>query len=231
MLIGDSAVTMSDTSSATTHARLKTPRAAALAGIVSSLLLICSFWILRRSLPSNPQDSGIWLQTDARAVVFSLNLIPFSGLAFLWFIGVLRDRLGSREDRFVATVFLGSGLLFLGMIFIAASAIGGLILAYQTHPELVDSATFAFVRSFTFDIMNVYAFRMAAIFMVTTSTLALLTQVMSRWISIVGYIGAVFLFLGSSYFSWGVFIFPSWILLVSVFILIANLRGKRISID
>lgn len=33
-----------------------------------------------------------------------------AGIAFLWFIGVIRDRSGAHEDRFFATVFLGSGL-------------------------------------------------------------------------------------------------------------------------
>jgi hypothetical protein len=29
----------------------------------------------------------------------SLNLLPFAGIAFLWFIGVVRERLGEIEDR------------------------------------------------------------------------------------------------------------------------------------
>jgi len=48
--------------------------------------------------------------------------LPFAGIAFLWFIGVLRDRLGELEDRFFATVFLGSGLLFLAMLFASCSS-------------------------------------------------------------------------------------------------------------
>ncbi len=54
----------------------------------------------------------------------SLNLVPFAGIAFLWFIGVLRDRIGEREDRFFATVFLGSGLLFVAMMFVAVAVAG-----------------------------------------------------------------------------------------------------------
>ncbi len=62
-----------------------------------------------------------------RAVVIALNLVPFAGIAFLWFIGVVRDRIGQREDRFFASVFLGSGLLFVAMLFAAAAFAGGLI--------------------------------------------------------------------------------------------------------
>jgi hypothetical protein len=68
---------------------------------------------------------------------------------FLWFIGVLRDRLGELEDRFFATVFFGSGLLFLAMLFASAAVAGGIIIAYGARPEgLLDSATFTFARAF-----------------------------------------------------------------------------------
>jgi hypothetical protein len=83
--------------------------------------------LLRVSVPANPAVPGAWL-TDSRhraQVAIALNLVPFAGIAFLWFIGVLRDRIGEREDRFFATVFLGSGLLFVAMIFAAAAIAGG----------------------------------------------------------------------------------------------------------
>lgn len=106
--------------------RLRAPRAAAIAGILFSVLLIASFVLLRRSVPADPLEAGAWLRTRSRLVVVALNLLPFAGIAFLWFTGVLRDRLGDREDRFFATVFLGSGLLFLAMLFFSAAVAGGI---------------------------------------------------------------------------------------------------------
>ncbi|KAF0961121.1 hypothetical protein MLGJGCBP_05780 [Rhodococcus sp. T7] len=47
-------------------------------------------------------------------IAAALFLAPIAGIAFLRFIGVLRDRFGDLEDRFFATVFLGSGLPFAG---------------------------------------------------------------------------------------------------------------------
>ena len=96
---------------------LRTPRAAAVAGIVFSVLLISALVLLRVSVPAPPAVPGAWLTDSGRraAVAIALNLVPFAGIAFLWFIGVLRDRIGQREDRFFATVFLGSGLLFVGL--------------------------------------------------------------------------------------------------------------------
>ncbi|HWX28478.1 MAG TPA: hypothetical protein VNZ53_13710 [Steroidobacteraceae bacterium] len=90
------------------NARLKTPKAAATAGIAFSLLMFTIFGLLRRSIPADPLESGAWLTTDTATIALALNLIAFAGVAFLWFIGVLRDRLGRQEDRFFAMVFFGS---------------------------------------------------------------------------------------------------------------------------
>src|SRR5215471_11506622 len=117
-----------------TRAKWKTPKAAAVAGILFCVLLLAVFWLLRISVPTDPLEPGEWLRTSSSRVAIALNLVPFAGLAFLWFIGVLRDRLGSREDQFFATVFLGSGLLFLAMLFAAAAVAGALIISFTAAP-------------------------------------------------------------------------------------------------
>ena len=90
---------------AVAHAHLKTPRAAAIAGIVFSLLMFAIFWLLRRSIPADPLESGSWLAADTGMIKLALNLVPVAGVAFLWFIGVLRDRLGQHEDLFLPRYF------------------------------------------------------------------------------------------------------------------------------
>jgi hypothetical protein len=76
------------------------PRAAAIAGIMFSVLLIASLWLLRLSVPSDPLEAGAWLETSTARVAFVLNLMPIAGIAFMWLIGVLRDRLVKLEDQF-----------------------------------------------------------------------------------------------------------------------------------
>ena len=105
--------------------QLKAPRAGAIAGIVFSILLIISLVVIRVSAPASPGDAGMCLSGSLKSVRLALNLLPFAGIAFLWFIGVLRDRMGAQEDRFFATVFLGSGLLFLAMVFASSAMAGG----------------------------------------------------------------------------------------------------------
>ncbi|WP_244208123.1 hypothetical protein [Paraburkholderia hospita] len=87
--------------------RLRAPRAAAIAGIVFSVLLIACLLLLRRSVPDSPLDAGRWLLESSGTVAVAVNLVPFAGIAFLWFIGVLRDRLGDREDRCFTTCSWG----------------------------------------------------------------------------------------------------------------------------
>ena len=80
--------------------QLKAPRAGAIAGILFSILLIISVVLIRLSIPASPADPGTWLSHSAQSVRIALNLLPFAGISFLWFIGVLRDRMGANEDRF-----------------------------------------------------------------------------------------------------------------------------------
>jgi hypothetical protein len=211
-----------------TGARLRTPKAAAVAGMLFSILVIAAFWLMWVAVPADPQEPGSWLHRSANTVALALNLLPFSGIALLWFIAVLRDRLGQREDRFFATVFLGSGLLFLGMLFIAAATAGAILIAFVAEPEqLVNSATYHFARAITYGILNIYMIKMAGVFMFTTSTLAIYTALVPRWLAILGYFLALSLLLGSYYLRWSFLIFPSWVFLVSIYIVIGDFRRSR----
>ncbi len=202
---------------------ITTPRSAAVAGIVFSLLLITVLVLIRITVPEDPTASGDWLATGWKRVELALQLLPFSGIAFLWFIGVIRDRIGDREDRFFATVFLGSGLLFLAMLFASAAVAGGIIQMYGSAPNLLlANGLFTFGRTVTYEIMNVYAMKMAGVFMVSTSTLALRTGILPRWMSILGLVLAVFLLFSLGLFYWSPLVFPLWVLLISTHILLAN---------
>jgi hypothetical protein len=205
--------------------KFTTPRAAAVAGILFSVLLITSLVLIRMAVPANPAEAGSWLASGGRPVGLALNLLPFAGIAFLWFIGVVRDRLGQHEDRFFATVFLGSGLLFLAMLFVSAAVAGGIMAVHGVAPgQLLEPGMYAFGRAISYEIMNVYAMKMAGVFMISTSTLALRTGILPRWMAFLGLALALFLLVSLGFFDWAELLFPLWVLLISVHILVANMR-------
>jgi hypothetical protein len=207
---------------------MKTPRAAATAGIVFSVLMFSIVWLLRRSIPVDPLEPGTWLAADTRKIEIALNLVPIAGVAFLWFVAVLRDRLGEQEDRFFSTVFLGSALLFLATLFAGASFTGAVtLLASSTEPgALIDSATFHFARATAYIVVNVYAIKMGAVFMFSTSTVVIRTGIAPRWMAYLGFLLALSLLIGSYYVGWSLAVMPVWVLLISLFILIDNMRRR-----
>jgi hypothetical protein len=206
---------------------LRTPRAAAVAGIVFSVLLIAALVLLEIGSPADPASPGVWLTDSGRRTIVSvaLNLIPFAGIAFLWFIGVIRDRIGRREDRFFATIFLGSGFLFVGMMFVAAAVAGGLIATAGSRHSGSGGATLALGRNVTDALLGIYTVRMEAVFTLTTVTIARHTKIVPRWLSLAGIAVAVVLLVGVQISVWVELLFPAWILALSLDILVAGRRA------
>lgn len=211
-----------------TRSSLRTPKAAAFAGIVFSCLFGVIFWLLRISIPADPLEPGAWLARNSSAVSLALNLMPFAGVAFLWFVGVLRDRMGSMEDRFFATLFFGGALLFLAMLFSAGAIVGAIILTFSANPGgMSDSVTFHFGRAVAYNLMNVYANKMAGLFMISTSVVTLCAGLVPRWIAYLGFVLALVLLFGGHYISWNFLALPVWVFLVGVCILIDSFRDMH----
>ena len=204
--------------------RLETPRAAGLAGLVFSILFVVSMVLIReRPAPgsSATQIADFYLRHDAgRVALVGVYLVPFAGIAFLWFIAAIRSHLGEREDRFFATVFLGSGLLFVGMLFAASACAGALLVSVKFQDQPPPSAdTFLLARALGFAFLFIFAVRAAAVFMLVASTIGLRTGFLPRWLVILGYVGGVVFLVSVTYIELLVLIFPAWVIAVSVVIL------------
>lgn len=207
----------------TARERLRTPRAAAVAGILFSVLFTTFVVLIRLSLPESltGTETASWLHGNENTISFALTIVPFSGIAFLWFIGVMRDRLGRLEDQFLSTVFMGSGLLFLGMMFTAAAIAGGIVTSYNIAPDvLAQNGVITFGRAVMYTVTNVYAIRMAGVFMISSGTLWLRTGVMPRPLAFLTYGLALVLLVTPSISLWLILAFPAWVLIISIFILV-----------
>lgn len=197
--------------------RLSTPRAAGVAGVLFAVLFGTSLILIHGALPEGAAPGSQWLDAGSLRLKTASILMPFAGICFLWFIGVVRDGLGHYEDRFFATVFFGSGLLFLAMIF-NASAIGA-GLAASGHLIDVTGATndvAAFGQMALLALTKTYAIRMAAVFMISLATIWLKTGLVSRGLVIFTYVVALTLLVASDVTVWLTLAFPVWVLIVSV---------------
>lgn len=200
---------------------LTTPRAAAMAGVAFAVLFTTAIVLIRSSLPEGAQPGSQWIDSGGDKIRLASQLMPFAGICFLWFIGVVRANLGRYEDRFFATVTLGSGLLFLAMMFASAAVGAGLAESrHYTGGGLAGSDVGIFGQMLLLKLSKTYAVRMAAVFMMSLATIWLRTGLMARWLVILTYIAALTLIIGGDFSMWLTLAFPVWVLIVSVLFLV-----------
>jgi hypothetical protein len=198
--------------------------------VIFSVLLGAALILIGVAAPADPTEAGTWLTDPGKkgAVSLALNLIPFAGIAFLWFIGVIRDRIGDREDRLFASVFLGSGLLFVGMLFVAAAVAAAIVSAPATETAKVASAeVWGLGRRITFTVLNVYAFRMGAVFILSTTAIGKRTRIVPRWLVLAGVVCGLFLLVGSNLSTWANLVLPTWTLILSLHILLRDVDRSQ----
>jgi hypothetical protein len=214
----------------------RAPRSAGIAGIAFSLLFLAYALLVGARPPAGLTEAGLveWFEQTAKGplTLGTLYVAPFAGIAFLWFLAVVRDRIGTHEDRFLSTVFLGSGLLFVAMFWASAAAAGSLVAAnrYEAAPAL-SATTLETFRSLAYSFVFVIAARVAAVFMIVTSTIALRTAVFPRWLIIAGYVIALVMLLSLSALQWIVLLFPAWVFVMGVVILNGEIGAVRAASD
>jgi len=204
--------------------RLTTPRAAGIAGILFALLFGASLILLRLALPETLLDKVSWTEQQVKSVALATTMTPFAGITFLWFLGVIRDRLGDLEDRFFATVLSGSGLLFVAMIFVASGLAASTISTLQAVTVAQSSDTLLFTRALMYQMLNIYAIRMAGVFMISLGTVWMRTRVMPLPLAIATLAIALMLLTIISFSLWIVLVFPAWVFTISVYVLYQALQ-------
>jgi hypothetical protein len=202
---------------------VRQPKSAAIAGIVFGVILFGVILLLQSANPAEMATTAHWTDDPSRvrAVNLALNLIPFAGIAFLWFIAVIRAQLGSREDRFFETVFLGSGLLFIAMLFVAASALKSVLImkdaGIPVSDELLTSMWALAVAE-----LKLFGARMAAVFTISVATMGVRIGSVPRWLAIAGWLTGLVLLLTPPAPNWAQLLFPVWVLVLSLHILVGR---------
>ena len=212
--------------------RLRSIESAAIAGVVYAVFTLVALIVFRRLPDLTLSDDAItaWFDDTANhsMLVIALNLVSIASVAFLWFVAVIRRRIGEKEDRFFATVFLGASILYLatyiaGAVAVAAPAVAASIFDGAT----VDQATATLTIGTANAMLLVIGPRMQALVMFTTSTLVLRTGVMPRWLAYIGYSTRVLLFLFPLVSAPLGIVFPLWVLVVSITIALTGRRQEN----
>jgi len=205
---------------------LTTPRSAALSGVFFAVTFTVSAVLLRSSIPEDPFADPAWVEGGSTQLTVALALMPLAGIAFLWFLGVVRDRQGELEDRFFSTVYFGSGLLFLAMVFVSTAIAGAILLTANSDANPTQSPEIVtFGRALMIQVTNVFALRMAGVFMISLGTTWHRTGVMPRWVVLSTYLVALCLLVITSLSLWVALVFPAWVFIVSVFVLVTARRS------
>jgi hypothetical protein len=208
---------------------LRSPRSAAVAGIIFSLLMTTGMALIYNITRDIPQDITMdWLEAWSGPASLALTLVPFAGIAFLWFTGVVRDRLGEHEDQLFATIFLSSGIITVVLLFIWAAIFAALMTTTSLAAVgLADDDVYVFGFSLMNRIIGDYTLRMAGVYMLAIGTLWTRSGIMPRWMTIITYVLALGYLLAAGWAKEARFIFPVWVFVVSVYVLVLNYRRTQ----
>ena len=192
--------------------QLRAPWAASIAGLLFSILFTVALVLVRSQSDQSGQNTAV--------MIGGLYLAPFAGIMFLWFVAVIRDQIGEREDRFFATVFFGSGLLFVALLFTTAAVVStpATLVEFLGGAQLSTEGQ-AILRALGYTLLFAMATRAAAVFMVATATIGLRSGVFPRWFALVGVLFGVVLLVAVSFVDWFILVLPAWVAVVSLFIL------------
>lgn len=210
------------------EARVRSPRSAAIAGLIFAFLLILQMVLIATIRGRTPEffQRGL-LEEWSRIGPFVLGIAPFAGIAFLWFTGVIRDWLGEREDRFFSTIFFGSGIIFVVLMFVYAAVLGAIVGTYTLADTLVlDNDVFIFGFSLVNEIVGNYTLRMASVYMFSIGSLLIRTGHAPRWLVLLTFLIATGFLLFAGFIRWARYLFPAWIIVISIYILVVNYRDQ-----
>jgi hypothetical protein len=203
-------------------------RFTAIAGIAYAILFLLSFWLLT-DVPgagSTTQEIVEFYQSDDSNVVtvVALYLFPFAGIAFLWFIVSLRMWISYRVDRPVSMLFsniqLCSGIVFLCLFFASAAALSVNAVGTDIGGGTIDPLVAAEFPEFGNSLFFVFAIRMGAMFVFTTTNIGRASKILPTWFAVVGLVVGLVMLLSASFNRGLILVFPLWVMVLCLLILL-----------
>lgn len=216
--------------------KVRSIEAAAISGIGFSILGVIALQLLASfpDLDQTDAELNAWFadSSNQTTLIIGANLMALSSILFLWFVAVIRRRLGTLEDRFFGTVFLGSAFAFVGVWLGHGAALAGPAAAVShIDGATVDVSSATNAAGIGGAFLLLIGPRLQAVFVIVTSTLIMRSRVLPTWLAVVGFVVAfAMLFVPLLFDTLGLG-FPAWVLLVSVVILLVRPRTRAAKLD
>ena len=195
-------------------------------GVAHALLFMLSYWLLTAAPGAHAPDEELvafYESGDRRQLLLvGLYVMPFAGIAFLWFSVALRAWIRAsspRESELFSGVQLVSGILYVGLFFAAAAASSVMAVSVEFSRSRVDPVVARQFPQYGATLLLVFAMRMAAMFVFTTSRIGRTTGVLPRWFTHLGLVVGLFLLLSASFSRVLVLVFPLWLLALCALLL------------
>jgi hypothetical protein len=203
---------------------MRSIEAAAIAGFLYSALSLVATGLLLSAPDPGDGDQVItdWYLDDGNQgrQILAVNLLTVSSIMFVWFVAVIRRRVGDRENRFFGTVFFGSALLLTGAWLSAGVLLAAPAVAARTFDIVPGAGTVAMTQAAGITMASIVATRLEAVFIISTTTVGRLSGAFPRWLVIIGYVVGLALLLmpmPNVLLTW---VFPVWVAMASAMLLI-----------
>lgn len=194
-------------------------RLTALAGAIHAVLFLISFWLVTRTPGAKSSDAELMAfyasANDRRPILVGLYLIPFAGIAFLWFADALREwtrGLRRRENALLANMQVFAGILYVGIFFIIAASYAVTAVTVEFASGPIDPIMARLFPEFGRTLFSFFALRMAAVFAFTTSNIHMAAGILPKWLGQIGIAVGVVLLLTPTFNDWLSLVFPIWVL-------------------
>lgn len=222
-----------ESSSTPRGARLRTVQGAAVAGVLAAVGWIFALSETTGLPPLDATDAEITTYYrelggfDAMAI--RLQALTFATFGFLWFIGVIRGRIGQNEPKLFGTVFLGSGIMLAILLFVGFAVAVTPTLLMNEGGRLVDPDVSAATRAFGQILLSFIAPRVASLFIFSMSSLALRARAMPMWLIVGSYLAGLANLANVTFTSTSLYLFPVWMIVVSGYLLIAGRHVQEVA--
>jgi hypothetical protein len=204
-------------------------------GGVHALLFLLTYWLVSDAPGANASDAEIveFYESDERwrIVLAGLYVGPFAGMAFIWFLVSLRmwvDRSAHRVNALLSNIQLVAGIVYVALIFAGLAASSVVAASVEFADAEINPAIARHFPQYGDTLLFVFSFRMAAMFVFTTSAIGRVSGILPRPFVWSGYAVGLFLLLSAGFEAWFALVFPLWLLALTGILLV---RARRIPPD